>query len=197
MAAMQPAGTDPAAPPKNRHNLWIWVSAVLAVAVVGLLVWGISTRSDLDNAEQDVDRLQSELDKQQQAGGTVAAAVKTAFDALASQVGAASEDLTAIEDDLRQAKETGEQAAKDAAAAADEAAGASDEADRLRAEADQAQAATQEAKSRATIAGDCAKAYVSAFGTLLEGDDVRAQAASVRGQLEGITADCRVALSGG
>ena len=35
---------------------------------------------------------------------------------------------------------------------------------------------------------------MSAIGTLLEGDDVRAQAAQVREQLQGITAQCQAAL---
>jgi hypothetical protein len=59
-----------------------------------------------------------------------------------------------------------------------------------------AKADTKAAESKATITADCAKAYVSAIGTLFEGDAVRAQATQVREQLKGITSQCQAALGG-
>ena len=38
---------------------------------------------------------------------------------------------------------------------------------------------------------ECAKAYISAFGGLFEGDTVRDQAPAVREQLSAITATCK------
>ena len=51
--------------------------------------------------------------------------------------------------------------------------------------------------SGAAVAADCAKSYLSAFGTLFEGDDVKAQAGKVSDQFKTISADCKAALSGG
>jgi hypothetical protein len=78
-----------------------------------------------------------------------------------------------------------EQAEQDSAAAKDKAAEADNETDRAKAEADQAQADAQAAESKAAVAGDCAKAHVSAFGALFEGESVQAQVPVVREQFAG------------
>jgi hypothetical protein len=39
-------------------------------------------------------------------------------------------------------------------------------------------------------------AYLSAIGSLLEGDDLRGQAAQVGEQMQAITSDCQAALGG-
>ena len=54
------------------------------------------------------------------------------------------------------------------------------------AEADQARAAADAANAKLDIAADCAKAYVSAFGMLFEGEDVEEQAPAVREQFASI-----------
>jgi chromosome segregation ATPase len=126
------------------------------------------------------------------AGGLAAA--KAVYDDLSAQLGATQQDLASTEQDLKDADAKAEQADKDAAAAEKQAASADNETDKAKAEADKAQAEATAAESRATVVADCAKAYFSAFGSLFEGDDVRAQAAKVREQLKGITADCEAAL---
>jgi septal ring factor EnvC (AmiA/AmiB activator) len=185
---------DPA--PAKRRSPWIWISVVLAVVAAGLLVWALTLQSDLDDTQQDVDRLQSQVEQGQETGGTVMAAVKAAYDQLAQELGATSEDLATVEADLDTAKQNAAQAEDDAAAAADQAAAAANDAtEKAKAEADQAKAEAQALESKATIASDCAKAYVSAIGSLFEGDSVRSQLSTVRGELEGITADCKDAFA--
>jgi hypothetical protein len=47
-------GAPPEEPaPKKHRSPWMWVSLVLAVVAIGLLIWGISTRSDLDDAQKE------------------------------------------------------------------------------------------------------------------------------------------------
>jgi hypothetical protein len=198
----------------KRRNWWAWISALLALVAVGLLVWALSVKSDQESAQDELASTKQQLDesKQQQAqatatptpadegsGGALAAAgglaaAKAVYDDLTAELGATQEDLASTEQDLKDADAKAEQAEQDAAAAEKQAASAGNETDKAKAEADKAKADATAAESRAAIVGDCAKAYLSAFGSLLEGDDVSAQAARVREQLKGITADCQAAL---
>src|SRR4051812_806080 len=132
--AAQPAG--------SKRSPWLWVSLALAVVAVGLLVWGLSTKSDLDGTQTDLDRanqqvqqLQAGADKGKGLAGTVMQAVKAAYDELAQQLGATTEDLAATEQDLKSAEQ--------AAAQADQAAA------QAKQSADQATSATDKAKATA------------------------------------------------
>jgi cytoskeletal protein RodZ len=197
MSASDPPAGSGGELPRKRRNPWIWVSALLAVVAIGLLIWALKTKSDLDSTQQDVKDLQAQVEKGQQSGSSFATAAKGAIQSLAQQVGATGEDLAAAQQDISNAKQTAEQAKADAEAAKQSAADAANNAtEKAKAEADQAKADAQAAQSRAAIAGDCAKAYLSAIGSLFEGDNVRAQAAQVREQLKGITGDCQAALGG-
>jgi uncharacterized protein (DUF3084 family) len=193
------AETDGAAPeaPKKHRNPWIWISAVLALGAAGLLIWALVLQGDLDSTQQDVEDLQTQVDQNEESGSAVVAAAKSLYDDLAQQIGATSEDLDATRQELDDAEQAAAKAEQDVAAAKDQAAQAGDEVDKAKAEADQAKAETEAASSKAAVAADCAKAYVGAFGALLEGESVRAQAPVVREQLNAISADCKSALSGG
>jgi septal ring factor EnvC (AmiA/AmiB activator) len=183
--------------PKKRRNPWIWISALLAVVVAGLLVWALKTQSDLDSTQQDVAALEAQAEKSQDTGSAVVGAVKAAYDDLTQQLGSTSEDLAAAEQKVKAAEETAAQAEQDAAAAKQHAAQASNETDKAKAQADQAKAEAQAAESKAAIAADCAKAYASAFGSLFEGDSVSAQASAVKQELGTISASCKASLAGG
>ncbi len=98
------------------------------------------------------------------------------------------------EQDLEDANATAKQAEQDAAAAEKKAAEAGNETDKAKAEADKAKADAKVAESKAAVVADCAKAYFGVFGALFEGDDLEAQAAKVRKQLESITDECQAAL---
>jgi uncharacterized protein YoxC len=183
-------------PPKGHRNRWIWACAGLAVLVVGLLIWGLSRQSQLDDAQADVATLESQADQSKDTGSTVVTAFKGAYDDLAGQLGATNEDLDQTQQDLADAQKTAAQTEQDAAAAKEDAANAKDQTEKAKAEAEQANAETENAKSKLTIATDCAKAYVSAIGSLFEGDSVSAQAGAVKDRLEGISDDCASALGG-
>lgn len=48
----------------KRRSPWIWVSVGLAVAAIGLLIWGLAGRSDLRAAHrQQIDRLDAQVDQ--------------------------------------------------------------------------------------------------------------------------------------
>ena len=213
---------DRAEPPERprRHRLWIWVSALLAIVAVGLAVWALTIRSDrndtqqqLDATTQEVTSTKQELDATKEELATAQQELedvqtsqrrrtalglvtgKVLYDEFATQLGATRDELAQTQQDVESANQAATQAEQDAAAAEQDAAAADTEKDKAKAEAKQAKAETEAAQSKAQAAAGCAWAYVEALGGLLAGDDPRAQAASVRKDLQSVTADCKDALA--
>jgi hypothetical protein len=157
-----------------------------------------STTAELQTTTQEAQSSDTSDDGNKAARAVLAvgalAGVKALYDDLSEQLGATQEDLEATQQSLDDANEKADQAEQDAAAAKEKAAQADDETEKAQAEAEQAKAETQGAEAKNQIAADCARAYISAFGTLFEGDDVSDQAAAVRKQFADITADCQNAL---
>ena len=229
VSAREPNGGTPGKPlaptataTGRRHSRWIWVSAVLAIAVVGLGIWALTLRSDRDDTQQELDTTKQELTsaeqqldttKQQQtakqddqqssegsrgkgAGLALGVTAKKLYDEFTKQLGATNEELEGTQQDLEDANKAAAKAEKDAAAAKQDAADAGDATDKAKAEAKQATAETQAAESKVKAAKGCAKAYIEAFGGLFEGGSVSGQAKTVRKDLEGVTAGCKDALKG-
>ena len=122
------------------------------------------------------------------------ATAKALYNDLKDQLGATQEDLAQTQQDLEQANQQAEQASKDAAAAKDKADQAGNQTEKAQAEAEQARADQKAAESKLKVATGCAKAYISAFGALFEGDDLKAQAAKVSEQFKQIHDDCQSAF---
>jgi chromosome segregation ATPase len=190
------SGVDPPEGSKKHRNPWMWASIALALIAAGLLVWALTTQSDLNDAEKEADELQSQVDQGKETGSAVLTEGKAAYDDLSQELGATSEDLDATEKDLEEAQKNVAKAEQDAAAAEQDAAQADSEADKAQAETEKAQAEAEAAESKAAVVTDCAKAYISALGALFEGDSVSAQAEVVKQQLESISATCKAAFEG-
>ena len=225
-AASEPPREPAPEAPKKHRSPWIWVSIGLAVVAVGVLVWAISTKSDLNDTQSKLDTTEQELASTQQkldatptatptpaqtpaptatpeedSGNallTVGAigAVTALYKDLKEQLGATQEDLAQTQEDLDAANTQAEQSEKDAAAAKDKAEQAGNETEKAQAEADEAKANQKAAESKLQIAKDCSKSYISAFGTLFGADDVEAQAAKVKEQFAQIHDDCQAAFAG-
>jgi chromosome segregation ATPase len=205
-ATTTPPAQPPATPPpepKRRHSRWLWVSLALVVVSIGLLVWGLGKSSDLGDA-------QDQLDQQASNGSAVVSAAKGVYDDLTKELGATNEQLDAAEQDVADANAKAQQSQQQADAAEQQADAAKQQADKANDQTEKAQAQAKEAQanadaaradadaaqSKAQVVTDCAKAYISAIGTLFEGEDVKAQATAVREQLKGITAECKAAFAG-
>jgi hypothetical protein len=192
-----PSTTGSAQAPRSKRSRWLWVSIALALVAVGLLIWGLATKSDLDDANQQVKQLQADAEQSKGAAGTVVQAFKGAYEQLAQQLGATSADLAATQQDLKSAEQAAADAEQKVAqakqTAADKATSAKDKAT---AAADELKAQAEAAKANATIAADCAKASVASIGKLFEGDSVRAQAQTVTQELQGLVSECKSALGG-
>jgi cytoskeletal protein RodZ len=183
-------------PEKRGRSPWMWVSIVLAVVAVGLLAWALTTKSDLDSANADKAALEQQNEQGKEAGSAAATAAKTAYDDVTQDLGATTQDLAATEQDLKDAEQAATKAQDDADTAKQQAADAKSDSAKAQAAADEAQAELDAAESKARIAADCAKAYVTAIGGLFGGGDVKAAAGKVKQDLQGITADCKTALAG-
>src|SRR3954453_2326938 len=205
MATVQPPGqaapapeppTADAAPPGEQptkhHNVWLWASIALAIAVVGLLVWGLNKQSDLDAANDHAAQAEAKASQQQDNGSAIIAAMKSAYDDLKQQIGATNEDVQQTQDDLDQAQQDADQAQKDADQAKQDADQAKSETDKANAQAEKSKAEADAAKSKAAIVADCAQAYFSAIGKLLDGSGVD----QLKQDIQGVTADCKGALGG-
>ena len=49
------APASPDATPKPRRNRWIWATAAVGLLAVGLLIWALTLRSDLDGTQGELD----------------------------------------------------------------------------------------------------------------------------------------------
>jgi peptidoglycan hydrolase CwlO-like protein len=169
----------------KQSNRWKWVSVILAVAVIGLLIWAVTAQSDKND-------LQDQVDQGQQAGSEVVAGGKALYDDVNQQLGTANEDLAETEQDLADSQKQADDAKKEADDAQKEADQAKDETEKAKAEADKAKAEQKETESKVAVLADCAKAYIGAFGKVLDGED----SSKVQDELKKITEDCKAAFSG-
>jgi uncharacterized protein YoxC len=218
---MSSADPDDDAAPSRKP--WIWLSVALTVVAAGLLFWALTIKSDLDSTQQELDttqqelagsreelaktkqeldatnqeveQLQSEVDGGIRTGAALLGA-KALYDEFAKQLDATHEDLAATQQDLEEAEKTAAKAEQDAEAAKQDAADAGNATEKAKAQTDQAKAEAKAAESRSAVVADCAKAYISAFGGLFEGDTVQDQAPAVREQLSAVTATCKDELAG-
>jgi chromosome segregation ATPase len=180
------------------RTVWIWSSAALAVVVIAAVVWGLSVRSDLDDANAQVAQLEAE-NAAQDGGETEAepdpavAALKVAYEELTAQLGTATDDLASATADLEQAQTASAQAEQAAAAAKEKAGDVKGAVEQAQATADQAQLEAEAARAKGAVIADCAKASFSVVGELLDGGSL----STVRDSVQSIAADCKSALAEG
>ena len=102
-AGPPPGGDASAGTPAPPHHKRSWgliaLCALLAIAVVGLAVWGAGQKSDADDAKAKV-----EAQQQAAASATVSDETKAAFQQVAAQVGANGDSLDAIQQQIDAAK---------------------------------------------------------------------------------------------
>ena len=198
---------------KRPRNWWIWISGALALVAAGLLIWALTLKSDRDSAQSDLAKAEQQLASTQKElesakqppkeddANTVAVAGALAgltalYENLADELGTTQEDLASAQQDVDEANKRADQAEQDAADAKKKAEQATTETEKAQAEAEQAQAEQQAAEAKAAVAKDCTRAFLSAFGSVLEADDPEAHADELSQQLTSIADDCKTALAG-
>jgi biopolymer transport protein ExbB/TolQ len=136
---------DPAAqPPRHPERKWIIATVVLLLAVVGLGIYAVSLRSDIDDKDAQIAAQQRELEERQGAAQQVQEAAsgladdaQEAFSALGDELERIQSQAAATQAETQEAIESAEQAAADAQARAES---AEDEVEQANARADEAEA---------------------------------------------------------
>jgi len=186
----QPDAASPApdGAPKKRRNAWLWVSAALGLVVVGLLIWGLSVRSDLDStqdqlsgANQKLASTQNELESAQQELGST----KQELDTTEQQLDETAQPAASAEEDqgrdgtgaLVAAGTLVTGLARELGATREDVAAAEQELADAQKQADQAEQETAAAKQKAEDASDEAeKAGAQADQATAEKDAAQAKA---------------------
>ena len=166
---------------------WIIITAVLAVAVVGLGAYAVSLRSDIDDKdaqiaaqEQQLEEQQGVADDVQDAATNLAENAQQAFGQLGEQLDQIESAATASQEETQAAIEDAEQAAADAQARAD---GAQDDLAAAEARAD-------EAEAQAEAAAACARGYVQAIGGAFDAASVSEGVTQAMTDIEALNASC-------
>lgn len=149
----QPDPQDPVAQEHKKTKLWMVATGVLAIAVIGLLIWGRSTKSDLDKANDAAAGQQKQAGQVEAGDSASLAAAKRRHAQLVR--GLQAEQLKA----------------SDISAEADRDKGQIEEADnatkQANGNAEKADAELQSAQATQKAAATCAKGSLVALGQLL------------------------------
>jgi predicted negative regulator of RcsB-dependent stress response len=151
-----------------RSNGLIVLCVVLALAVVGLAIWGFNAKSDADDAE-------AKLAAQQQAA--VGGDAKAAFEQVATELGVSSESI----DDIQQQVDAAKAKVDAAEVQREQASGA----------IDTAKAEVESFKAQAEQARTCLQGSLDALGAAVDAGGVEAAVE----QLQQIAGSCRSAVA--
>jgi chromosome segregation ATPase len=185
---------DPAAQaPRHPARKWIIATVVLLLAVVGLGVYVVSLRSDIDDKDDQIAAQQRELEERQGAAEQVQDAAsgladdaQAAFSALGDELERIQSQAAATQAETQEAIESAEQAAADAQARAES---AEDEVEQANARADEA-----EAQAEATSA--CARGYLSAIAGAFDAASVDEGVTQAQSDIEALNASCSDTFGG-
>jgi predicted negative regulator of RcsB-dependent stress response len=166
------ASGTPASPRRKRPWALVALCALLAIAVVGLAVWGAGQKSDADDAQAKV-----EAQQQAAASATVSDDTKAAFQQVAAEVGANGDSLDAIQQQIDAAKarvDAAEQQRNEASGAIDT-----------------AKAELESFKAKADQARTCLQGSLDALGAAVDAGGVDAAVQ----ELQQIAGSCRSAAA--
>jgi chromosome segregation ATPase len=166
---------------------WIIATVVLVLAVVGLGVYALSLRSDIDDKDAQIASQQQQLEEQegvaddvQDAAAGLAEDAQQALGELGDRIDEIESQAAASQEETQAAIESAEQAAAAGKARADS---AQDDVAEANARADEAQA-----QSDAVAA--CARGYLSAIGGVFDASSLSAGVTEAMGDIEELNASC-------
>jgi DNA repair exonuclease SbcCD ATPase subunit len=177
--------------PRHPARKWIVATVVLGLAAIGLGVWALSLRSDVEDKDAQIAAQQQQLDEEQDVAGQArdaasrfAADAQQALRELGDELEQVGDAAAATREETQQAIERAEQAGAEASDRVDE---AGDEVERARAEAD-------EAAARAEAAGACARGYISAIAGAVDAESIDAGVEQAREDIEALSGSCEGTL---
>jgi septal ring factor EnvC (AmiA/AmiB activator) len=152
----------------TKPTLWIVLAGVLALAAVGLAIWAMTLKSDLNDAEDTVDQQSAQIAAQEQ------------------EVAEAKDAGAELVDDAKQAF-------ADVSAQLDKAGDAAADAE---GQANEVSAELEELEASANAAKGCAQSVIGAFGQVFDAPTVQEGVDQAVAQLEQIESPCQSALEG-
>lgn len=179
MATTPPPGGAPAAP-KKKPVAWIVATAVLAVAVIGLAVWGFSTKSDLDSAN-------TKLANQEAAIAAAGKVEQTQAKIERQQVLAYSR----IRRKLKGAKRTARQQRADIATQKSQVVTAQQQLDSAKSRDARLAAQANLAKQQLDVAQACMSGTISAIDSVFAAPNAKAGVNRLNHDLAALSADCK------
>jgi predicted nucleic acid-binding Zn-ribbon protein len=171
----------------NRPTLWIVLAGVCAVAAIGLLIWGLSTKSDLDDANARLADEQSTLSDQEREAAA-AEAKEQAFGAQALR------RFEAVRDRLASADKQVDELKSDVAREADQLTAARAAAASAQGRDEQLQARLEQARQEHELARACARSALGALNEFFDAADVQSGADKALKGLEDLQDECRAAV---
>ena len=166
---------------------WIIATVVLVAAVIGLGVYAISLRSDIDDKDAKIASQQQQLEQQQgvaddvqDAAASLGEDAQQAFSRLGAEIDKIQSQAKATQEDTEQAIADAEKAAEEAQARAES---AQDDVEEANARAD-------EAEAQAEAAGACARGYLSAIGGAFDASSLSEGISQAMSEIEKLNASC-------
>jgi hypothetical protein len=175
--------TEPSSTGRGAPWGWIGLCAVLAVVAIGVGIYAMQTKSDLDDANETIARQQQQLSEAESGGGAALDTARAAAGQLIQALGVTQDDVEALQQQVDDAAAKVE----DAQARAEEAAG--DARARAEAERDAAVAQADEVKA-------CAQSALAALRGIFDADSLSAGVQAAMQDLQALQPQCGSTLSG-
>jgi chromosome segregation ATPase len=216
-----PESGTPSEDTRAKRSPWMWVAAGIAVIAVALAVWGLSERSDAQDAKADLQSQQQKTaspattsaqteasqpptstpqtqstttattDDRQRIGVAALAAVGTAFAAARKALNENQAQVDELESDVDKANAEADQAQQDAEKAKEEAAAATASQEKQKAQAEEADAQKRQLRAKAEAAAACAKATVEIVGDIPKAPSLDEGLKNAADQINALVPECK------
>lgn len=170
----------------NRPTLWIVIAGMCALAAIGLLIWGLSTKSDLDDANAQLAQEQSTLSDEERAAAA-SEAKERAFGERTQQ------RYQQLRDRFLSAQKRAETLKSDVERESAEVAQARADASEAQGQDARLQAQLREAREQLQLAGTCARGAITALDHFFDAADVQTGADRAIKHLEDLQDQCQEA----
>jgi len=180
-AAPSSAGQPPDSARAGKPTVWIVIAAVAVLAAIGLGIWGLTTKSDLDDANETIKNQKAAIAV---AGGKEQAAVVVAARAM--------NDYARIRRRLVGEKRTAAQQRREISTQKAQAQTAQEELNAATTRDERLVARSNLLKEQLDVAQACTNGTITAIDNVFSADSATAGVKRLNKDLEALSADCKV-----
>jgi hypothetical protein len=178
----------------QRPTVWMAIAGVCAVVAIGLGIWGLSTKSDLDDANATIEQRDAQLAQEQsQLSGEErsAAATEAKEQAFGQQ---ARQRYQAVRGRFVSEQKRADQLRSDITRESQQLTAARDAAADAQGQDEQLRARLKQAREQHDLAGACARGSLSAIDEFFDADDAKSGADKAISRLEDLQDECQAAV---